>query len=88
MISGFFLKKKPPRTQLNRAHELENTSSGAARRGRRAVIAVDHYQVCIFACRNGSKVRFFAQPFCAASLAMWIASMGEKPASTSSSRLR
>ena len=26
MISGFFLKKKPPRTQLNRAHELENCS--------------------------------------------------------------
>jgi hypothetical protein len=26
MISGFFLKKKPPHTQLNRAHELENCS--------------------------------------------------------------
>jgi hypothetical protein len=26
MTSGFFLKKKPPRTQLNSAHELENCS--------------------------------------------------------------
>ena len=27
MISGFFLKKKPPCTELNRAHELENSYS-------------------------------------------------------------
>jgi hypothetical protein len=27
VISGFFLKKKPPCTELNRAHELENGSS-------------------------------------------------------------
>jgi len=31
MISGFFLQKKPPCTELNRAHELENCSKIALR---------------------------------------------------------
>jgi hypothetical protein len=30
MLSGLFLKKKTPRMQLNRAHELENCSRAIA----------------------------------------------------------
>jgi hypothetical protein len=36
MTSGFFLKKEPPCTQLNRAHELENCSKARTLHARSA----------------------------------------------------